>query len=117
MERALQLFANKMIEKRVDLKGNMKLVVRKVHNPKTGHRSGLRHDFSSAGWNQVTLDYFESVKKLSSTRLADILDEAKGLSMKGVKRSTVQAGTSGRSALQSDDDEGLEFILLSPTYN
>lgn len=112
MERALQLFANKMIEKRVDLKGNMKLVVRKVHNPKTGHRSGLRHDFSSAVWNQATLDYFESVKILSSARVADILDEAKGLTMKGVKSS--KAGTSGRSALQSDN-EGLEFILLLAT--
>jgi hypothetical protein len=109
VERALQLFANKMIEKRVDPKGNMKLAVRKPHNPKTGHRSGFRHDFSSAGWNQATLDYFESVKNLSSTRLADIFNEAKGLATKGIQQST--AGKSGRSALQSED-EGSEFFVL-----
>jgi hypothetical protein len=102
-----------MIEKRVDSKGNVtKLVVRKPHNPKTGHRSGIRHDFSSAGWNQVTLDYFESIKNLSGTRLADIFDEAKGLVTKGVKQSTkLRSEKSDRADLQSDV-EGLESIGL-----
>ena len=94
-----------MIEKQVDSKGNMKLAVRKPHNPKTGHRSGFRHDFSSAGWNQATLDYFESVKNLSSDRLADIFNEAKDLATKGVRQTkALQAGKSGRSALQSDNE-------------
>jgi len=96
-----------MIEKRVDSKGNMKLTVRKPHNQKTGHRSGIRHDFSSAGWNQITLDYFESVKSLSSNKLADIFNEAKGLVTKGVRQSKgsqARAEKSGQAALQSDDE-------------
>jgi hypothetical protein len=98
----------------VDLKGNIKLIVRKSHNPKTGHRSGVRHDFSAIGWNKTTLDYLDSVKNLPSARLIAIFDEAKGLATKGVQQSTVQK--SGRAALQSDDElEGSESIGLLAT--
>jgi hypothetical protein len=100
-----------MIEKRVDSKGNTKLTVRKLHNPKTGQHSGFRQDFSSAGWNQVTMDYLESIKKLPSTRLADIFSEAKALASKGVDKSLRQAGNSGCLDLQSD--EGSEFYVLA----
>jgi hypothetical protein len=108
-----------MIEEHVDSKGNTKLVVRKSHNPRTGHRSGFRHDFSSASWNQVTLDYFDSVKHLSSVRLTAIFDQAKGLATKGIQNSMVpQPGKSGRAALQSDGElEGSESISLLATYD
>jgi hypothetical protein len=108
-----------MIEERVDSKGNTKLTVWKSHNPRTGHHSGFRHDFSAAGWNQATLDYFDSVKNLTGARLTAIFDEAKGLVTKGVPQSTVpQPGKSGRSVLHSDDElEGSDLIYLLATYD
>jgi hypothetical protein len=100
-----------MVEERVDLKGNKKLLVRKSHNPKTGHRSGIGHDFSAIGWNKATLDYLDSVKNLTSLRLTAIFDEAKGRATNGVQHSSVLQ-KSGRSALQSDEElEGLESDL------
>ena len=106
-----------MIEERVDSKGNTKLTVRKLHNPKTGYPSGIRHNFSAIGWNKTTLDYLDSVKNLTSARLTAIFGEAKALATpKGIQQSMVQK--SGRAALQSDDEvEGLESIGLLATYN
>ena len=107
-----------MIEEQVDAKGNTKLMVRKSHNPRTGYHSGFRHDCSAASWNEVTLDYFDSVKQLSSVRLTAIFDQAKGLATKGVPNSMVRSGRSGRAALQSDgESEGSESINLLATYD
>jgi hypothetical protein len=99
-----------MIEERVDSKGNSKLLVQRSHNPKTGHNSGFRHDFSAIGWNNTTLDYLDSVKSLTSGRLTAIFDEAKGLATKGVQSTVLQPEKSGRSTLRSDDE--LESDLL-----
>jgi hypothetical protein len=112
VERALQLFANRMIEERVDSKGkNTKLAVRKILNPKTGNGSRSLLEFSAAGWNRITLDYFDSIKNLSDTRLAAIFDEARALATKGKPQLAMlvdRPTKSCRSTLQSDDEsEGL----------
>ena len=107
-----------MIEDRADSKGKAKLAVRKMHNSRTGHSSGFTLEFSATEWNQTTLDYFDSVKQLSSVRLTAIFDQAKGLATKGVPNSMVQSGRSGRAALQSDgESEGSESINLLATYD
>lgn len=112
MERALQLFTNKMIEERVDSKGIKKLVVQKLQNPRTGNQSGLRQEFSTAGWNQATLDYFSSIKNLSAHRLTVIFDEAQGLVVKGIQRFKVsESDKSACATLQSDDELGGEKII------
>lgn len=86
MERALQLFANEMVEEHEDAKGKKKLVIRKLHNPNTGICSGSLTGFSTAGWNQATLDYLESVQELDEKRLKTILDEASALVTKGKRQ-------------------------------
>jgi len=112
VERALQLFANQMIEERVNSKGkNMKLAVRKISNPKTGSGSRVPLEFSATLWNQVTLDYFDSVKRLSEERLTAIFNEAKALVVKG--KTVDRSGKSSRSTLQSDgESNGLQFDLF-----
>ena len=116
MERALQLFANKMIEERVDLKGkNKKLTVRKISNPKTGNGSKVPLEFSATAWNQVTLDYFDSIKKLKDARLTAIFNEAKALAIKGKPQLAGfnRPAKSSRSTLQSDgESDGLQFNLF-----
>lgn len=108
MERALNLIANQMIEDRVDSKGkNTKLAVRKVLNPNSGKASRSLLEFSAAGWNHITLEYFDAVKKLSDARLMEIFDEAKAIATKAKpKLAMVIDGPpkSSRSALQSDEE-------------
>ena len=110
----LSLFANRMVEERIDSKSkNTKLVVQKVPNPNTGKGSRVLLEFSAVGWNKVTLDYFDSVKKLSEARLVAIFDEAKAVAMKGKPRLAMveEPAKSSRSTLESDDEsEGWNLI-------
>lgn len=103
-----------MIEDRLDSKGkNKKPAVRKVLNPNSGKASRSPLEFSAAGWNQITVEYFNAVKKLSDARLTEIYDEAKALATKsrpGLAAMIANDGPSklDRSNLQSDEesDEG-----------
>jgi len=114
VERALQLFANEMIEERVDKNGKSKFVVRKAHHPKTGNHSRVLTEFSAAGWNEATLDYLDSIQRLGNKKLKAILNEAKSC-VKGKKKEVFTLKSkSSRSALQSDsDDTGKEFESFS----
>lgn len=108
MERALKLFANRMVEQRIDSKGkNKKLAIWKLPNANTGISSRFLLEFSAAGWNQVTLDYLDSIKKLSDTRLTEIFDEARALATKGRPQLAMlvdRPAKSTRSILQSDNE-------------
>jgi hypothetical protein len=98
-----------LIEDRADSKGKVKLAVRKMHNLRTGHSSGFTLEFSATGWNQTTLDYFDSVKDLKEARFDEIFNAAKVLAgPRGKPRLGVDlrrpGGKSSRSNLQSDDE-------------
>lgn len=97
----------------MDSKGkNMKLAVRKISNLKTGNSSRVLLEFSATVWNQATLDYLDSVKKLSDERLMAIFNEAKALVTKGGK-AVDKPEKSSRSTLQSDgESDGLQFDLF-----
>ena len=91
----------------MDTKGKHKFVVRKSHHPTTGkHHSRTLTEFSAAGWNQVTMDYLDSVQKLGGKRLRAILEDAKS-HIKGKNKNSVLATKpkSTRSILHSDSDE------------
>ena len=97
-----------MIEERMDSKGRTKLAVRKLHNPDMGNHSGFLAEFSAAGWNQITVDYFDSIKNLSEARLTTIFDDARALVTKGKPHLAPigQPEKSSRSTLQSDNESG-----------
>jgi hypothetical protein len=97
-----------MIEERIDSKGkNSKPAVRKTLNPNSGKGSKSLLEFSAAGWNQITLDYFDSIRKLSDARLTAIFDEAKAIATKCKPKLAMameEPAKSSRSTLQSDDE-------------
>jgi hypothetical protein len=112
VEHALQLFANQLVEQRVDSKGkNKKLAIRKLLNAKTGNSSRSLFEFSAAGWNQVTLDYVDSVKQLSDARLAEIFDQAKAIAKKVPHLAMLidRPLKSACSTLQSDDEGWIQI--------
>ena len=98
-----------MIEDRADSKGKAKLAVRKMHNSRASHSFGFMLKISAIGWNQTTLDYFDSVKDLKEARFDEIFNAAKVLAgPRGKSRLVVDlsrpGGKSSRSNLQSDDE-------------
>jgi hypothetical protein len=101
------LLANKNITEQGDSKGRGRFVVEKMANPRASNSSKCSLEFSAAGWNQVTLDYFDSVKKLTDGRLTQIFNEAMALS-KCKSQSAIQGSMpakSSRAMLQSDEEE------------
>jgi len=93
-----------MVHERVDAKGKGKFVIQKSHNPDTGIHSRFLTEFSAAGWNQVTIDYLESIDGLGDKKLKLILDEANDRAKKGKKQEEFSKPKSIRSALHSDDE-------------
>jgi hypothetical protein len=107
-----------MIEERIDTKGkNTKLAVRRSLNLDSGKSSKFLLEFSAAGWNQITLDYLDSIQCLNDARLTEIFDEAKAVALKTKPHSVIAiegATKSSRSTLQSDDEsEGLGSNFFS----
>src|SRR6266545_2973152 len=103
-----------MIEEHKDVKGKKKLVIQKLHNPNTGICSGSLTEFSTAAWNQATLNYLESVQELDKKRLKTILEEASALVKKGKRQECFSQLKSSRSALHSDNEESRPDEELGP---
>lgn len=74
VERAVNLFKEKMIEERTTPRGAKQLAVRKSENPKTKKNSGYLTDFSWDMWNMAAEEYMESIKSLDQKRILEILN-------------------------------------------
>ena len=76
VERAVNLFKEKMIEERTTPCGIKQLAVRKSENPETKKNSGYLTDFSWDMWNTAAEEYMESIKSLNQKRILEILNGA-----------------------------------------
>ena len=79
-------------------------MTQKFHNPNTDIHSRFLTKFSVAGWNQVMIDYLDSVNSLGNKKLKLILDEANYFAKKEKKQEEFSKPKLIHSALHSDHE-------------
>jgi len=76
VERAVKLFKEKIVEQKIDSRGQSRLGVRKMENPETGKSSGSSTDFSWENWHLAAQQYLQVIKKLDNERILRIINQA-----------------------------------------
>ena len=91
-----------MVEQRIGPKGKPKTYIRKSHDPNTGVLSTMSTEFSAAGWNKATLEYFKAIKQLGEKKLKVIFDSVTEIIQDDGLGDESEEEPSGRATLCSD---------------
>jgi hypothetical protein len=73
-----------------------------LHHPKTNNSLKISTEFSVTGWNEITLDYMDSVTKLNNGQLTVIFSQTKALAKKEQKKDLGTKLKSSHSILYSE---------------